>query len=560
MDITITQNADGIGTITIAGVPITPYVAPVSAPVAEPVSVPAPTPTPAQSATVTAAFADGKTATLSLQPGERLAFIAGDVTRGSAVFHADGRSVCIENCYMGTTGPLAGTFTVMAWDTAVFQGALKIGAYKREVFWLAQPEPKATPDWSAWPRRAGGEQASMYDAFAASNTGPGGIGIACKTFETTGERPDLGGPLWDVAQMTNPTAKNAQVVRGMGDVAARWGVHVIDIATNEMVDLSTNPYISMAGPSLGKNGNPIIAWTDDSSGLSLSQAQAHATYYGAAAAELYDTDFDREEVGFWAAYYGSLWQNPAYRSAHGGTTFKSCQVRGKARCMEYLLLATKYASAKWQPLFTQWIRDAIADGTVNAKAQTGLAIDQITGQSGAEANLYSVWNQQILVAALGRALDFGFTEAQWLLDYYAAPVLDSVLGDGQLPAIGHEFASGYKYPWIKPDGSHVANYREVCELHATTDAGFAAALTADEDSDARIKALEPTDSKYVPGDFDGYPWSPTGFPCFVRVALVALVNHATDQVRAQAALKKFTSHYRADHSHDAKYNWLPRAA
>lgn len=556
MDISITQQADGTGTITIAGVPITPYIAPVTAPVDTTPSDPVPVAT--QTVSVTGTLADGTKVSLSLQPGERKAFVPGDVTRGSAIYHADGKSVCIENCYMGTTGPLSGTFAVTAGSTQLFSGSLTIGAYKREPFWVSAPQPKASPDWSAWPRRAGGESASMYDAYAKSDAGPGAVGIACKTFGTTGERPDLGGPLWDVSYMTNPTPENAQVVRGMGDVAARWAVHAVDIATNEMVDLSSNPYITMAGPSLGQKGNPIVAWTDDGSGLSLSQAQAHATYYSVAAAELYDTDFDREEVAFWAAYYGSLWQNPAYRSASGGTTFRSCQVRGKARCLEYLLFATKYATAKWQPLFSQWIRAAIADGTAHAKTQTGLAIDQATGQSGNEANLYSVWNQQILVAALGRALDFGFTDAQWLLDYYAPPVFDSVLGDGQSPVICHEWASGYKYPWIKPDGSHVANYREVCDLRATTDAGFAAALAAPEDSAARMAALDPSNSQYHAGDFDGYPWSPTGFPCFVRIALVALVNHATDQTRAQAAWSKLLKYYRADHSADAKYNWAPR--
>lgn len=553
---TITANADGTftladgSTVAIGSIEVTAAAAP--APTPAPVPAPAPI-----TATVTAVFADGKSASLTLQPGQRQAFIAGDVTHGGAIFHADGRSVCIENCYMGTTGPLSGTFAVDSAGAAVFSGALKIGAGKREPFWTNAPQPKTAPDWSAWPKRTGGQLASMYAAFSVSNVGPGGIGIANKDFETTGERPDLGGPLWDVAYMTNPTAQNALVVRGMGDVAARWGVHWIDIATQEMVDLSTNPYISTAGPSLGKNGNPIVAWADDGSGLSLSQAQAHATYYGAAAAELYDTDFDREEVGFWAAYYGSLWQNPAYRSANGGTVFHGCQVRGVARCLEYLLLATKYAPAKWQALFVQWIRDSIADGTASAKVQTGLAIDQITGQSGTEANLYSVWNQQILVAALGRAIDFGFTEAQWLLDYYSEPVFDSVLGDGQAPAIGHEFASGYKYPWIKPDGTHVENFREVCELRATTETAFATALAAAENSDSRIKAIEPTNAQYIAGDFDGYPWSPTGFPCFVRLALVALARHATDQTRAQAAWQILTAHYRADHSHDAKYNWVP---
>lgn len=514
-------------------------------------------PSPGQTVTVTAAFSDGTNSTLTLQPGERKAFVAGNVLHGSAIYHSDALSVCIENCYMGTTGPLSGTFTVVAGGTTLFNGTLKIGAYKREPFWVTQPVAKTSPDWSAWPPRINGQQSSVYDAVIASNTGPGGIGIADPVFETTGERDDLGGPLWDVAYMTNPNPNNAVSVRLMADVGARWGVHAIDINTNDMVDLTNNPFISMATNVLGQQGNPIVAWTDDGSGTTLSQAQAHATYYNAAAAELYDTVFDHEEVGFWASYYGSLWQTPHYRSASGGTTFFGCQVRGKARCFEYLLLATKYAPAKWQGLFGRWITDCIADGTTRGQAQTGLAIDQLTEQSGADADMYSVWNQQILVAALGRCIDYGFTSAQWLLDYYAQPVFDSVLGDGQTPTICHEMASHYKYPWINTDGTYVQNYRGALELQASTDTGFNTALNAAENSSARMQALEPNDSNYIAGDFDNYPWSPTGYPCYVRVALVALVNHATDQTSANAAWQKFLLYYRADHSTDAKYDIVP---
>lgn len=543
-NITIQQNADGTGTIIITGVSIIPYV------------TPTPQPTFANVA-VTGILADGTNISLQLQAGERKPLVTGKLI-GSAIYHSDGRSVCIENGYMGTTSPLSGTFVITANSKQLFNGSLTIGPAKRtRPFWVNSPTAKALPDWSAWPKRVGGETSSLYAAYIAADNSPMGCGIANHKFETTGERPDLGGPLWDVAMMTNPNAENATVVRGMSDAAAVWAVHWIDPTTNEMVNMAGNPYIADYANVWGKNGNPIVPYTQDDSGLSLSQCQAHATYFSAAAAELYGTDYDREEVAFWANYYGSLWQNPEYRSANGGTTFKSCQVRGKARNIEYLLLATKYAPTKWQPLFAQWIKDSIADGTARAKAQTGLAIDQITGQSGSEANLYSVWNQQILIAALGRALDYGYTDAQWLLDYYATPLLDAILGDGQTPVICHEWTSGYKYQWIKSDGTFVATYRDVCELRASSNTAFATALTATEDSVARIKALEPTNSQYQAGDFDGYPWSPTGYPCYVRVAVVALANHATDQVRAQAAMSKLLKYYRADHSTDAKYDIVP---
>lgn len=526
--------------------------------------IPAPTsmpaPAPAQTVTVTGTLADGTAVSVQLQPGQRKPLVPGKIV-GSAIYHADGLSVCIENGYMGTTGPLSGTFTVSAGTTQLFSGALTIGAYKRtRPFWLSRPQPKAAPDWSAWPTFAvgAGSKAGMYAQYSTADNSPMGRGLAYPQFEATGERPDLGGPLWDVAYITNPNADNAAVVRGMSDAASVWAVHVIDPATNDMVDMSGNPYITTQSVMLGKNNNPIVAWIDDGSGLSLSQAQAHATNFSLVAAELYGTDYDREEVGFWCNYYQSLWQNPAYRQANGCVTFAHCQVRGKGRGLDYLLMACKYAPAKWQPMFQGWVESLAADGASRWPKQSGIQIDQLTAQ--ADPTLYSVWDQQVLTGALGRAIDHGYTAFQPLLDYFAKPVFDAVLGDGAVPAVCHEMASGYKYNWVDASGSVVADWRAVCNATATKNTPFSSALSLPEDSLARINALESNASGYQAGDFSGYPWSPTGFSAFLRLALVALANHATDQTSAQAAWTKFMKYYRADHSTDPKYDVVPKAA
>jgi hypothetical protein len=529
--------------------------APVSTPQPPPVVSPPP-PASTQTATVVATFADGTTATLNLAPGERKAFVAGDVQHGSAVLHADGLSVCIEHGYVGVQHVLSGHFTVAATGTQLFDGDLAIHPYKRtRPFWITQPEPLAAPDVSMFPRLAGGAQASMASAYDKADNSPLGIGCTSKAFETTGERSGLGPvPEWDADCLTNPSADNLRVVRGMSDSAAVWQIHVIDPVTNQVMGLLGNPFVSMLDVCYGVKGNPVVAFDVDPS-LSLQQAQAHATVYSAVACAYYNTAYDREELAFWTNYIECLWQNPGYRLASGVTSCQHGQVRGKGRGLYYLLYASKLCEEPCRSTFAQWARDLGSEMAAYYPAQTGVAVDQ-TGDSGT-ANPLGVYMQQILVGAVGFAVASGFTEYQAVLDYFAPTLFASML-DYQ-----HELATYYHLhvrDWSNA-GAPVADWGATLKFSAAstfTDCpGLAGALTAPEYSQALQTALGRGDQ---PGDFTGYPTSPTGFPAIAQAAFAMLADYATDQVRAQAAWTKFQKYQRIDYSANPKYNIVPRAA
>lgn len=500
-------------------------------------------------AVVTGSFSDGTPINVSVAPGTRVAIIDGDETHGS-VWHTGDGAVLIENAYIRTTGDLTMTVTVSVGAQQLFSGKLTIWQRSRtRPFWYKQPKVLASADLSKFATLAGGATASMATSYAKADNSPMGIGLVKPGIGSTGEWPHLGQPFpeWDASYLTNPTADNLKVVRGMADASAPWPFHVIDIATQKPIDLTTYPKASLYFTYIGTKGNPFTPQQSQSP-MRLSQANGHVTMYNVLACALFDTEYDRDALTHWGQYIGALWNNAGYRLPSGVVMAEHLEgARGMGRSLLLIAYASRYSDRTSQ--FTTWTKDFVAHVQSIAQSQTGIHVMQSADNLGYYNNTgFAPWQHHILVGALGMCIKLGYTSAQWCLDYFGKQVLDSLLN------APHEFATLYAVVVKDPSGNIATDWPAVLQLTKAADPKLAAALNYPENSLQLIQALTGNNSAYHAGDFSGYPWSATGYPAMMQGAVAMLAKYATDQSRAQQAWTKFQKYARMDYSTNPKYN------
>ena len=499
-----------------------------------------------QPVTLTGTLADSTVINLTANPGDKLDLDPARPQLGRLHYYADGLCVRIEAGYHDVPADLVGDFTLTVAGQQLWSGPLTIWARgNTRPFWLAQPKVRADANLSKFPTYGPGSTgASMYDKYMKSDNSPTGIGPYSPAFSTTGERMDLG-PLDQASAcfMVNPSAENAAVVLGMADAASVFPYHCVNRATGDLYDLSGNPKVSMLDAMIGVSGNPIVK-PKTACRLDMTQAQAHATMFCALAAELFATAYHKEELAAWANYVFSLSQNWGYRiSGVGCYAPTHGQVRGKGRGLDALLYASELSDRP--DYFRAWVK-AYADACAKLYlVQAGLAIDQL-GIIYDSGKGYGPYQQHLLIYAMGHALQYGYTEYQPLLDYFATPLIDAILTD-------HEVASAYSVIVKDAAGMVAPTWADALRLNPD----LAVGLALPEGSQERIDALHPGDTTYRAGDFDGYPTSPTGFPAIMQPALAVVARYATDQPQAQAAWAKFMQYARCGYSVNPKYNVVP---
>lgn len=548
-------------TLTFTAAVVTPPVTPPSVtppPVTPPPITP---PTTGNTAVITGTLANGTAINVTVAQGSRVPLVAGSITSGSVVFHADGYTVCLENCYAGITADLAGTFTVTVGTQQLFSGPLTIwGRGRTRPFWVSQPtlgtlNQKLFPSYGA-----GSGSASESTGYAAADNSPMGIGVAHATMGDTGERGDLGLlPAWDADYIVNPTAANAAVVFGMGQASSPFSFHVVDPVTNLPISITTYPHATCTDVYTAAQGNPILPITS-ATPLSLLQAAAHAPAFCALAAQLYGCDYFKEELTFWALYLGRLWQSPDYCLTDGPTSIKHGQTRGKGWTLRTLAQAAVLSDNT--TLFTAWMNASAAEMVTIWPAQTGLQIDQV-GEIAADYT-YGDWapfQMDYLVAAIGYAIQLGFTAYQPVLDYFAALTFARMgLPVDTQPVTQHEFAVLYNVALVN------GTWNAAVIATGTQSPHVLAALAYPENSVDLQSALNGLALGTLPeggsvGDFGGYPESPsgTGYSAIFRGNVVYCAKYATNQTVAQATLAKFLLYDREIYTTDPKYNLIQPA-
>lgn len=500
-----------------------------------------------QPVTLTGTLADGTAINLTANPGDKTPLDATRPQIGRFHYYPDGLCVRIENAREDVPSDLSGTFTITAGGQTIWDGPLTIWARSNtRFFWLQTPTLLASPDLSGFPRLEGGATASMYAAYQQADNSPMGIGLACPLFQNQGERADLGSQ-WDACYLTNPTAENLTVVLGMADVASVFPFHCIDKDTGDLIDLRNNPKTSF--DIVGQYGNRIAFYPKTACPMNMNEAQAHATYFCALAAALTGADAYKEELAAWANYVGALWQSWSYRRPSGVCSLNFGQVRGKGRGLQVLLQAEKYSDRP--DYFTPWIEDLAVNAQNHYLSQTGIAIDQAH-------NVYpnddwAVYQQHLLVDAIGAALDAAHTSFQTVFDYFATTLMDAVL---ESP---HEFAFDYTRAQKDTSGNEVANWVAAMAVDAGRSPRIAAALKCTEGSQALQDAMGWSGGQ--PGDYNvhQYPTSPTGYPALGQGAYAQIYDHATDQTRAKAAWAKIAARIpRINYANNPKYNVWPK--
>lgn len=503
---------------------------------------------------------NGDSVNVTLVPGQRLP-MGSDKDGGSVVYHSDGMSVCVENAYMGTAGDLDCNLTITAGSSTIFSGALYIFARSRtRPFWLKQPALLASPDLTGMPNidTTIGTTASMYSQYIAKDASPMSNGLIFPSLGATGFRPDLGPiPTWDACYLTNPSVQNAQVVRGMSDACAPVPFHAIDWATNKMVDMSQNPWISAMGTLLGTNApsafvgrgpsvNPFGQFTSLCA-FDMDQAQAHAPQFNALASALYGTAYDKEELSLWTNYVNSLWQNPNYRLAHGSCTAVNSQDRGMARGLYLHLYASKYSADT--AYFNTQILDTIQDYQ-QFLSQTGMHVVHFMPHP---HNGIPPVNEHYLIYAIGRALEYGYTGFQSVFDWFCVTLFEQMIGTG----VQHEFMCLYAASLIDANGNVAPDWKTCLQYTAVYDSNLAAALQCAESSIELQTAYLGANSGTQAGDFVRGIGA-DGAAAQSQPAYAIAVDKATDQTSAQAAWTKFKQYRRNDYSQNPKFNIIPR--
>lgn len=520
--------------------------APPAPPAAPPVAATPDTPTSSEFVTLTGTLSDGTVLNVTAYTGQRVAVDVADPSKGSVIYYGDGRCACIENVYTTTTGDISGNFTLASGGTVLFDGPLTIWARTRWPFWNNTPEVVADPDLSMFPTYGpGGESVDLSVNYAKANNAP----MSCSQWSAgtanTGERADLG-PLdqFSATYIKNPSAANAAVIFGLANASSAFPFHGVDFATGKMVDLSTNP--KTAYTNGGQYGNTVPAITTTCP-QSLSEAAAHApTFFALACAIFGGTDYHREGLALWSNYVGGMWQTWSYRLPSGMQSCTHGQTRGKGRGLTTVLYASKLSDR--QEYFTTWADSCGTEMSTVYLAMAGVQMDQLDAAYFGGAGV-STYQNHILIAALGQALDMGRTAFQPAFDHFATYLMDSIL------VTQHEFATLYELYFKDASGAVAADWAQVLQFTAAHSPTLAAALICAEGSQALQTAMGWTGTN--PGDFQGYPTSSTGYAAMMQPALAALVNHATDQVRAKAAWAKFHEYQRIDYSGNPKYDVVP---
>jgi hypothetical protein len=505
--------------------------------------------------TVRGMQAGGETFVLAPAKGERIAMPFG----GTVKHYGDGACVCVENMTLGTTGDLFVYVIIEANGRELFRGNLALWAYAgAQPFWINEPACTTDFDHSLFPTYgAGSENApSLYRQCMNANNGPMGTSMWCRGLGNTGERMDLG-PLdgASVRCLTNPSDENIAVMRMLANAVRVFSFHMIDPATMKMVSLNQNPKISMDGGLQGAYGNLVPRCTS-ATPISLSQAAAHAPTFSALACAMRRSDYDREELAMWANYVGGLWANWSNRLPCGVTDIEHGQTRGKGRAFNVILYASRLSDAP--DYFANWVQASLQDMHDHWTTQTGVQVDQYDAVY-AGGKGYASWQQWIVLDALGRALDHGYTAAQPVLDYFATWQLDCLF------AAQHEFASLSTQFHKDGNGNLVPNYLAGLQYAATRDTKdghhLAAAMACPENSQELLDALYPGVSGYHAGNFANHPWSATGYVAQMQMSVVAVANHATDP-RAAQAWPLFADKGRPaiQWNGDHKYDIVPRAA
>ena len=438
----------------------------------------------------------------------------------------------------------------------------------RKVFWWGS-EPKvsvqhdtayliatkAVPNYDQSIRISQAALRDMARAYSGAAAEPMGNGLALPYMPTTGGRPDIGLlPGWAVCYLLSMDAAAKAATLGTGDKSGSWSVHYRNQKTNRPVSLLDYPYMSLVGHrdiTMNPKTRKLEAFPE-CGGDCKSPLEAESVHEPAMSYLPYLVTGDYyylEELQFWTMY-GLFHSNPEYRDNIRGLIHPS-QVRQQAWTLRDLSYAA-YITPDSDPLkkqFDRFMSDNLdwynATYQQNGRQPNSFgALVDVDARNYMDSTGIAPWQDDFFTAAVGRAVELGYTKAKPLLAWKAQFSIKRMTDPGFC------WITGASYNLKITDHSGAPPYKTMAEIYLNSNKKELTDLPCGSAEMAFYLKLKT-------GEMTGYSKSPTGFPSNMQPALALSAQSGASG--GNEAWKLFMSRsVQPDYSEQPQFAIIPR--
>jgi len=438
----------------------------------------------------------------------------------------------------------------------------------RKLFWadgsasvVVQPNAayliasKAVPNYDQSIKMAEAPLAAIANTFTGARTEPMGVGMAVAYMPTTGGRDDIGLlPMWSVAYLLSMDSRARAATMGTGDLAGSWATHYRDRSTDKPISLADYPAMTLLGRSTDTynaatkkyDAFPVCAAACDTPYTVDTSHQASFVYLPYLVTGDY---YYLEELQFWTMW-NAFQDNPGYRLWEKGLISPG-QVRAQAWTLRTLAEAAYITpdGDKFKAQFTTILDTNLAwynDTYVNTPATSNNLGVLVNGYALSYQNSTGIapWQDDFFTAAVGHAVDLGFTKAAPLLAWKAkSPVL-------RMTDPGTCWIDGALYALIVKPSAAGAVYSTFGEaFKASHDATFNA-LKCNSPEMAALLSVKV-------GEMTGYSSSVAGYPSNMQPALAYAVDAGIPKAKDAWAIFQART-VKPDYSNGPQFAIVPR--
>ena len=363
-------------------------------------------------------------------------------------------------------------------------------------------------------------EASLYslkNGWTGARIEPMGSGMAVPAMPGTGGRPDIGLlPGWAATYLLSMDPRAKEVTMGTADLAGSWSAHYRNKATDRPVTLQDYPYMTILG-NPGDTVNPATGKREafppcTAVNACYNQNKHDSSHQPGFAYLPYLVSGDHyylEELQFWTMW-NSFSSNPAYRQNVKGL-LAADQVRGQAWSLRTLAEAA-YITPDSDPLKPQLA--ALLDHNLNwynatySNSASANVLGALTNGAVVYTNGTAVapWQDDFFTAAVGHALELGFTKAAPLLRYKTRFPILRMTGSGSC------WIDGAMYSLVIRDSPTAPFYTDIGRAAVATHTPTFTSLPC---AGAEMASF----LKLKVGEMTGYSSAVAGYPSNMQPAL-----------------------------------------
>jgi hypothetical protein len=413
---------------------------------------------------------------------------------------------------------------------------------------------RAVPNYDQSIKVADAPLAAIANTFTGPRTEPMGVGMAVAYMPTTGGRDDIGLlPMWSVAYLLSMDQRALTATMGTGDLAGSWSTHYRDRNTDRPISLLDYPAMSLgrASDTYNEATKKFDAFPECTACETPYQVDtSHQASFAYLPYLLTGDHYYLEELQFWAMW-NVFGETPAYRQWAKGLV-QSGQARAQAWSMRTLAEAayiTPDADALKKQFATildtnlTWYNDTYVN---NAATSNNLGV-LVNGYALSYQNGTGVapWQDDFFTAAIGHAVDLGFTKAAPLLAWKAkSPVL-------RMTDPGTCWIDGAVYALIVKPSAAGAVYSTFGEAFKASHAADFNALACNSPEMAKLLGMKV-------GEMTGYSSSVAGYPSNMQPALAYAVDAGIPKANEAWAIFQARA-VKPDYSNGPQFAIVPHA-